>query len=50
MLYDHDTIKYSIFGAYNYTSANFIELAMTCVYIYIYIYIYIYYSYIMPGV
>ena len=32
MLYDHDTIKYSIFGECNYTSAKIIELAMTYIY------------------
>ena len=36
MLYDHDTIKYSMFGEYNYTSAKIIELAMTYIYVVIY--------------
>ena len=36
MLHDHDTIKYSIFGEYNYTSAKIIELAMTYIYVVIY--------------
>ena len=36
MLYDHDTIKYSIFGAYNYTSAKIIEMAMTYIHVVIY--------------
>ena len=36
MLYDHDTIKYSIFGAFNYTSAKIIELAMMYIYVVIY--------------
>ena len=33
MLHDHDTIKYSIFGEYNY---KIIELAMTYIYVVIY--------------
>jgi len=36
MLHDHDTIKYSIFREYNYTSAKIIELAMTYMYVVIY--------------
>ena len=36
MLYDHDTIKYSIFGVFNYTLAKIIKLAMTYIYVVIY--------------
>ena len=36
MLYDHDTIKYNIFGAYNDASAKIIELAITYIYVVVY--------------